>query len=247
VPGIVAHLDEVYRTGRDPRSIIESLVMRLAELTRAAYGIEVGSLRDAAVEAGLTSTASLLGKDRILAFRSELAIAHREVRDVSLPRVWVEAELVRIALHDTTGSPQPAVKAPAAEPSKPPTPPTGDTEFDKLASAWHKVVLELAGVSKVAAARLPKSKLVEVQGKTARVSFERQSDAEWVTDSAKVQRAIYDVWNKNGGQGFQLRFEAQRTNGARPQTPETTTVELPAEGETLERLGREVFGQSVSE
>ncbi|MCH8977656.1 MAG: DNA polymerase III subunit gamma/tau [Armatimonadetes bacterium] len=36
VKDIVVRIDEIYRTGRDPRSIVESRILRLAELTRAA-------------------------------------------------------------------------------------------------------------------------------------------------------------------------------------------------------------------
>jgi hypothetical protein len=125
--------------------------------------------------------------------------------------------------------------------------PTGDADFDKLARAWHTVVKELAGMSKVAAARLTKSQLASVGGKTAKIAFERQSDAEWVAESTKVTKAVYDVWNKSGGEGLALKFEAAKPNGARPQPPETATVELPAEGEQLQKLGQEVFGASADE
>ena len=81
-----------------------------------------------------------------------------------------------------------------------------------------------------------------VSGKTAKVLFDKQMNADWVSESTKVQKAVYEVWNRSGGDGFTLKFEAQKANGARPQPVETTTVELPAEGETLEKLGREVFG-----
>lgn len=253
VKAIVEKLDEVYRSGRDPRSIVESLLLRLSELTRAAYGVDVGALPDSSLEAGLTSTASTIGKEKLLRFRSELAVAHRAVRDVSLPRVWVESEIVRIAQMETqvVAAPAKATKAVVSQPEKKPEPkpvvPTGDANFDKLAAAWNKVVADLSAVSKVAAARLPKSALAEVKGKTARIQFERQSDAEWVIENTKLQKAAYEIWNKLGGEGTTLLFEAAKTNGARPQPVEATTVELPAEGESLERLGREVFGQPAGE
>ncbi len=257
VGGIVNGLEEVYRAGRDPRSIIESMLLRLTDLTRAAYGVEVGSQSDSSLEASLTSTAGLIGKERLLLFRSELAVAHRAVRDVSLPRVWVEAELVRIAFFDqapaaSTPS-RPTTAAAVHQPAKKEAPkakvvePSGDPERDRLANAWQQVVAELSAMSKVAAARLVKSALSDLAGKTARIAFERQSDAEWVTESTKVQKALYEAWNKAGGEGFELKFETTRTNGARPRPVEPTTVELPAEGEMLEKLGREVFGQPAGE
>ena len=264
VPQIVTRLDEVYRTGRDPRSIIESLLLRLSELTRAAYGVEVGALGDSAVEAGMVSAASRLGKERILAFRSELAGAHRAVRDVSLPRVWVEAELVRIAQltasplpsgregqgergHERSADSQRAVAASreGERPREPKPAPTGDPDLDRLRAAWHKVVTELTAVSKVAAARLPKSRVREkLASGLVVIEFDRQSDAEWVQEGVKIRKAVLESWYKHSGEQKELKFEAQKTNGARPQTMEAATVELPAEGESLEKLGREVFGQS---
>lgn len=268
VEEIVNKLDEVYRSGRDPRSIIESLLLRLSDLTRAAYGIEVGSLHDSALEAGLTSTASMLGKDRILAFRSQLAEAHREVRDVSLPRVWVEAELLRIATQKpdqsrsapslpeqprtTANKPEPIRTNPSkpeptrATPNQPDPPKTGDAELDKLAAAWHKVVKELSAVSNVASERLPKSRVRErLKSGFVVVEFERQTDADWVQEGVKIRKAVQEAWYKHSGEQKELKFEAQKSNGARAQVVETTTVELPAEGETLEKLGREVFGSGA--
>jgi len=268
VKGIVVRLDEIYRTGRDPRSIVESLILRLSELTRAAYGVDVGALADSSLEAGLTATAGQLGKEKILKFRSDLAAVHRHARDVSLPRVWVEAELVRTALAAAAPTPvaverQPAPKK-AAEPaaSKPaetPAPkrpkkrdiplpdkpkPTGDESFDKLAVAWHEVVLALSTMSPSAAEHLTKCALADVSDKTATVAFHRQSDAEWMSDSTKVQRAAYEIWNKHGGDGFRLKFVGDGSSKPRRPAPEAATVELPAEGEQLEKLGQEVFGQA---
>lgn len=276
VEEIVNKLDEVYRSGRDPRSIIESLLLRLSDLTRAAYGIEVGSLHDSALEAGLTSTASMLGKDRILVFRSQLAEAHREVRDVSLPRVWVEAELLRIATQRaprenaqprepraSTGegaapSAPRTVEPPSQASSERPNPrasgrsspnapkPTGDPELDKLADAWHKVVKELSALSNVASQRLPKSRIRErMPNGFVVVEFERQTDADWVQEGVKIRKAVQEAWYKHSGENKELKFEAQKSNGARAQAIETATVELPAEGETLEKLGREVFGSGA--
>ena len=246
VPAIVQGLDEIYRTGRDPRSIIESLLLRLADLTRAAYGIEVG---DSSHGDRLTATASQIGKDRLLLFRSELSTAHRAVRDVSLPRIWVESELVRTSQLTAPSVPKseprkadPPARAVAEVKSEPPKA-TGDQDFDHLAQAWHKVVGKLSEVSKVASARLNGSKVSAASGKQVTVTFNRQSDAEWVSESTKVQKAIYEVWNKSGGDGLQLLFEAEKKNGTRPQPVETATVESPAQGESLEKMGREVFGQ----
>lgn len=126
VPKILTLLAEVSRLGRDPRSIIESLLYRLSDLTRAAYDVDSASSADATQEAVLHETAAQLGRERLLALRSSLSEAHRVIRDISLPRVWLESELVRIA---TQASPlavkaTPAVAAanPAATPRPMPQP-----------------------------------------------------------------------------------------------------------------------------
>lgn len=113
VPKVIALVEEFYRLGRDPRTLIESLLHRLADLTRAAYGLRVGEGPDAALESALVATAARLGKHNVLMFRSGLAEANRYVRDVSLPRVWLEAELLRLAQHASPDPPRPtAFKAP---------------------------------------------------------------------------------------------------------------------------------------
>lgn len=95
VPAILKILADVARLGRDPRSIMESAMYRLSDLTRASYQIE-GQL-DPSREASLHDTAAKLGRDFILRFRGELADAHKIIRDITLPRLWLESELVRLS------------------------------------------------------------------------------------------------------------------------------------------------------
>ncbi len=131
VPMLIEEVERVYQTGRDPRSILESLLHRLSDLTRIAFGLE-GAF-DPALEAASRSTAAEIGTERMLRFRAELAEAHRVIRDMSLPRIWLESELIRISQMVNApapapvqaAAPQPQPAAPAkAEPPKqtPPTP-----------------------------------------------------------------------------------------------------------------------------
>lgn len=89
-------LEEVYRRGRDPQAIIESLMYRLADLTRAQLNVETGG--DPALDAALTSAANRIGSDKLLRMRVELSSRHKAVREVSIPRIWLEAECLKIAL-----------------------------------------------------------------------------------------------------------------------------------------------------
>lgn len=252
VKSVIEQIDAVYRSGRDPRSIVESLLLRLSELTRASYGIDEGGTGDSAMTAALTAASNEIGRESLLRFRSELAATHRAVRDVSLPRVWVESELVRLCSPSApvaVSKPAVAVKSEpvakhAATPKSEPRPPvaTGDQEFDRIAASWHRVVAELSSKSKSAQQRMESSRLVEIKGKTATIGFERQSDAEWVSEKQELRKPLIESWNRNGGEGYELKYVANKKNGARPLQSEPATVECPAEGESLERLGREVFG-----
>ncbi|MBX3117749.1 MAG: DNA polymerase III subunit gamma/tau [Fimbriimonadaceae bacterium] len=93
---IVELLEQTNRLGRDPRMVVESMIHRLADLTRSAYG--AGKEQEATVSAALHETAARLGPDAILKIRGALAEAHRVIRDVSIPRLWLESELIRISL-----------------------------------------------------------------------------------------------------------------------------------------------------
>ena len=118
---IMKLMEEAWRMGRDPRSVLESMEYRLGDLTRAVFGVDLGTT-DATREASLHETAAKIGKDALLAMRSEIAEAHRSIRDVSLPRLWLEAELIRIGrlMNDGPKVVQPYIEQrPASQPTKP--------------------------------------------------------------------------------------------------------------------------------
>jgi len=113
VPQIMDVLAEIARLGRDPRAIVESMMYRLADLTRASYQVQEGP-QDASREASLHETASRLGREVILRLRGDLAEEHKAIRDISLPRLWLESELVRLA-GIAAAAARPTAAAPAAE------------------------------------------------------------------------------------------------------------------------------------
>lgn len=94
---VVSWVGELTRMGRDPRTIVESLLHRIADLTRALYGVEELFPGDAAQEAATHEMAQRLGAPALNSIRAALASAHQHIRDVSLPRLWLEAELLRLA------------------------------------------------------------------------------------------------------------------------------------------------------
>jgi DNA polymerase III gamma/tau subunit len=130
IPTILSVLETVTRSGRDPRAVLDSMMYRLADLTRAIYNVDIGKLDDAAQEAGLHETASKLGPERLLALRGWAGEAYKDIRDISLPGLWLESRLIAEATRDpnltthravvqaATPSAKPATQAVATQPTK---------------------------------------------------------------------------------------------------------------------------------
>jgi DNA polymerase-3 subunit gamma/tau len=128
VAQIQESLELMTRAGRDPRVIVESALYRLADLTTAILGAQKDRGSDAPQSASLHEAATRLGSNAILGLRSAFAQAHLAIRDVTLPRLWLEAELIRIAMNlqelpaveskpgraPAKREPAPAVESPAA-------------------------------------------------------------------------------------------------------------------------------------
>ncbi|GAB4127579.1 MAG: hypothetical protein Fur0036_14380 [Fimbriimonadaceae bacterium] len=95
---IHAKLDEVFRRGRDAEAIVESLTYRLADLTRTLFGVESKGGKDVTQEAAADAMARRLGMDRILFYRAAMAHFLATVGHVTLPRHWIESEMVRLAM-----------------------------------------------------------------------------------------------------------------------------------------------------
>lgn len=175
---LIQTLEEVTRLGRDPRSLLESMLIRLGDLTRAAYEIESGV--DSARQASLHETAQLLGRETLLRIRSALSEAHKEIRDITLPRLWLESELIRIAtqvLPQTpvvAARPVAAVQAPAAAvpqvreaPVAPPVAPKPSlaSQVEKIAPT--KPRYQEPPVETVKATQIPKTEPVPAAKPTA--------------------------------------------------------------------------------
>lgn len=116
---IVETLEGIYRSGRDPRAVLDSMLYRLSDLARTSLGIDAGF--DAAAEAVLHDLAVRLGAERLMGYRLAVAEMQGEVREVSLPRLWLEARLVGLALHQVAAQPTAAPARPASAPAQPAT------------------------------------------------------------------------------------------------------------------------------
>ena len=266
-PGqIMTQMEEAWRMGRDPRSVIESLEYRLGDLTRAAYGVDLGT-SDATREASLYESAAKLGKDALLGMRSEIAEAHKAIRDVSLPRLWLEAELIRIgrALNTTPASQTAPVQRPASDPkpaAKPETKPTptpapktnGEaavvarpappkpTEPAKKAPAssdrWTTVRENITTISKTMALKLS-STAVREEGKVLIIEFQRAMEHGWF-DSPKKTSVVLDQVRTVYGPDWTVEYVVSAKGEEASHQPEA--VELPVEGERLEQLAKDILG-----
>jgi len=87
---IMKSLETAAKAGRDPRAVLESMMYRLSDLSRAAYGIDDTEI-DGNLQAQLNEASARLGRSHLLALRVLVADAYKAIRDVSLPRLWLES------------------------------------------------------------------------------------------------------------------------------------------------------------
>jgi DNA polymerase-3 subunit gamma/tau len=262
VPTIMEQLAEVARRGRDPRALLDSMMYRLADLTRASYQVSIGA-PEATAEAALHELSTRLGRDDLLRFRSGIAEAHRNIRDISLPRLWLESELIRLSTfapaeveaarpERTVPSVTPVADRSPAKPSVSPqvgenptksaAPSTQKKTFDTM---WDAVVDDLTAVSKTLGMKLVGSKSVLDEPDRVVVEFSRETFCDWVREKPKVVAAIHEAVQKRKGPDCRVEFTFRRdANGG---TNHSQAVELPAEGQALEKLAKRILNGEGAE
>ncbi len=255
---IVDTLAEIGRRGRDPRAALESMMYRLSDLTRAAYTVDVGASTDATREATLHETASHVGREDLLWLRGAIAQAHKGIRDVTLPRVWLEAELIRIATSKQpqierakavvqTAAPKPA-PAQAPTPEHKPVPPPAVIETPAAVEAapddddakWHRVVAQLTTISRTMGMKLTGTRVSNAVDGVLRIEFERQLDHDWVTDGIKKGMAVQEQVRAEFGADWSVEYAVNK-NGAKANREGTEAVELALEGDSLYKAATEKF------
>lgn len=272
VPGIMNKLAEITQLGRDPRAILESMLYRLADLTRAAYQMESES-PDAARNASLHETATRVGKDTILRIRSGLAEAHKVIRDITLPRLWLESELVRLATMPVRGAvvaAEPARVAPPREaaPVRETAPREAPVKEAPVRETPPLKVVE--GQVKAPAAQAPaprkttsadawhfaletlmaKSKILHLKVSDARATrvdagcllLEFPRKSEHEWVTSKPAAMAMIHDAVQAAFGDALEIRYEVNQASTAITAEPSAVELPAEGSRLEQLAKEVFG-----
>lgn len=265
---ILSILDQVYRSGRDPRSVLESCLLRLSELTRAAIGIEGETQNDAAETAKVHAVAASLGMDEMQRVRGRLSEAHRVIRDISMQRIWLEAELLSLASPAPTAparavvqaptptaaqapapvvaSPPPTPTAPASAPVAPaptaqptePEPPV-QTSADPAVQTWHQVVQSISQLSKTAAGRMQRTKVSETR-EDAVIITASALDVEWMNSKPGFWGTVQKEWEKvRGALPPNVVLEEDEKKKSVPVNAEQ--VGRPLEGERLKEVASQIF------
>ena len=259
VPDLVAALDRIYAMGRDPRSILESLVMRVAELTRALYGVDQAANHEATMEAAMHELAGRLGPEFLSLARKHAADGLRTVRDVTLPRLWLEAELIALPLPLTQTS---TAKTTRSEPAKPaqavveaqpkPQPPKAEVpqtiskrpeltgEMAEAHEIWTKAIESIGKQSRAAMGHLVLSTVASVADGAVTIEFERRSDLDWIHEKPKFLPLLNKEWKEAAGDRA-WTLNMVECNGGGRQIISDKPVERPLEGERLDEVGRQIF------
>lgn len=243
-------LNELTRLGRDPRAILESLLYRLADITRIVFKVDGGASGDASLQAASHELAVRVGQRKILEIRGALTEAHKSIRDISLPRLWLESELVRVSqLIQDEAQPAPAVtngvqetvkplqKPPAAKPEEAPAPkPAADNPATEL---WEKALAAMPPSTPISM-RLTDSRAQSLEKHLLVVEVDRKVDLDWMQDPKHGRMGyVLKLLRAVGGENLNLELRLAKSAGRRI---ETVAVELPAEGPKLAQLADEVFG-----
>jgi DNA polymerase-3 subunit gamma/tau len=259
VPALIIQLEQINRQGKDSRAILESMMYRLADLTRASYNVQDRNL-DPARDASLHQTAVVLGRDLILRLRTDVAEAHKLIRDISLPRIWLESRLVSLAavpqprLTAAAAPPTPKPQKPIAQEKAPeapvptPTPtqeeataPTlsGDPALDEAIQAWHHTKITLGKMSPTLRMRLETAAVVARDGTRVTIQLERHGDHDWIVEGKKKPAlAILEAFRKQFSPDVEILYVVKKKGlSIEDQSP----VELPLEGKLLEEAVKQLF------
>ena len=276
VQKIITLLEDIIRTGRDPRSLLESMLHRLADLTRAIYQVQ-GEGNDATRESSLHEIAARLGKGFLVEIRTALAEAHKVIRDISLPKLWLESEFIRIA---TQGSAVPLETKATVRPKVTEAPKASPEPVAKAEEARAVVQTEPVPNPAVEMESKPVAKderesendwdrlwnALPMNPKTGMASMHKMKlkSAVLVSDDGNrmivgIDREMDLVWFQENASRTKFVLDQLPTIGRDgtviefilekkndQRVTESEAVELPLEGAKLERLVKEVFHLSDS-
>jgi DNA polymerase-3 subunit gamma/tau len=93
---VIEAVEETVRRGKEPRSVLEGLLLRLSDLTYVLVRPEDNG-GNPEWHAATHSLAARIGEAALFRYRAAIAEAHKEIRDVTLPRLWLELTLLKLA------------------------------------------------------------------------------------------------------------------------------------------------------
>jgi DNA polymerase III subunit gamma/tau len=263
---VIEVLESVIRSGRDPRALLESMLYRLADLSRVAFSVKNDEM-DAVRESSLHEVATRLGRPFIISIRSQLAEAHKVIRDITLPRLWLESELIRMASSYQTGSQAnstPVVKSTSSQQKPQVTKAlvqsveakaeveteSGGEEIHlsstpSYGDVWEQFVSLLpknpkTGFSSPHALKLASSRLLEDSGEKFTVAIEKEMDFDWFQQDTKRIGFLTTNLNLINREGATIELVLEKKN--EPRVTESEAVELPIDGSRLEQMVHKVFG-----
>lgn len=256
VKGVMVGLQEISRLGRDPRAIVESMLYRLADLTRAAYEVDSGT--DVARDASLHETATRLGVDHALRLRGLLAETLSDIRDITLPRLWLESELVRMAIGEPPVAATPARATEPARPNDPnrstrPEPARSEprqtfaestkAEVTPVGDSWDAILADIKPHSKVLHGKLSESIVASDDGTVLTISVPMKAHHEWLIERPKAIEVVATAVRNRKGDHYRVEVVLGKSDAVRSAP---SAVELPLEGDRLVQRARELFTEPSS-
>lgn len=264
---VLARLDEVLDSGKEPRTVLESILYKVEELTRVAHGTPMPGVEPDRM-ALLQEQVARIGKETLLRVWPALAEAHAKLRTSGLPRVWLEVALLSLATAAETSVPKAEARPSAAAPPAPtkavasaavsaaspeiasdlrapvveeplaPRPP----EAEALDPVWTEVLRRISAKFPSAQKTLSGSRVVEVAGKKATVEVRSPLILERLSDPQhRTSRELVTMFREVIGQpGWSLEFRLRAEGTTPPPQPESVPRYL--EGEELEKGVEEQLG-----
>jgi DNA polymerase-3 subunit gamma/tau len=248
--------DEVIRRGRDPQSLVESIVWRLADLTRASVNVSTDYVEATELCASRELSAHL-GLNRLLFIRGELAQTHRDLRDITLPRLFVESELIRIsqALQQAPTSAAGLAPRSPGKSSKQaasiPVPASNSAAVketygsDNLISnpaQWNAIKNDALMVSKTLHLKLSSARGYMNEKGVYEVELASKMQFDWFEGKPEAKRQVVEFIRKRFGEHTAVTWKLSEK--AQKRIPrKSNEVEIPLEGTDLVDEVRRKFGE----
>lgn len=229
---VIEAVEDTVRRGKEPRSVLEGLLLRLSDLTYALVRPEEHA-SNPEWQAAAHALASRIGTESLFRYRAAIAEAHKEIRDVTLPRLWLELTLLKLTQPEPaparppdrkpaavatpkspTASTAPASPAKPAEAAPTPVNPMKPAEGvpPDAADAWKRTVSDLSEKWRGTGKMLESTYAHRVEGQTLVVRFSHASQYARLKSNPAGQAKIADAFRGLLGPDWNLRFEAEEPN-----------------------------------